>query len=146
VELLVFKEKIGTTFIVSFVLWSILTLSFVVLSIVMQNVWLAIVAGVLSFACFHFIPTIKTKTVYEITDDYLYIKSGKHELKIPYSSIMGVSQIKSALMVSTTSSFVRLEIKYKNQNGSTDFTHISPVNKDEFINLLESRLIDRDAS
>jgi hypothetical protein len=137
---MVFKEKIGTTFMISIIFWSVLTVTFVALSIIMSNVWLAIVAGALSLACFYFIPTIKTKTVYEITDDYLFIKSGKHEQRIPYGNITDISRIKSALMVPTTSSFIRLEIKFKNQNGTSDFAHISPINEDAFVSLLESKM------
>jgi len=137
---MIYKEKIGTTFLASFFVWSALTVAFLVLSIAMANIWLAVSTATFLLAYIYFIPTLKTKTFYELDDDCLFIKSGKYELKIPYSNITEVSQIKSMLMMPTTSSFNRLEIKYTNQKGKTDFVHISPINKNEFITLLESKI------
>jgi len=137
---MIFKAKIGTTFLVTAVLWSLLTIMFVILSIVMSSILLAIVAGVFLLAYLFFVPTLKTNTTYEIADDFLLVKSRKYECRIPYNSIQGVSHIKSVLMVPTTSSFVRLEVKFKNEKGATDFIHISPQKRSEFISLLESKV------
>jgi membrane protein YdbS with pleckstrin-like domain len=136
---MVYKERVGTTFLVSVVLWSTLTLFFIALSIAMWSIWLAVIAGAFLLANIYFIPAIKKKIYYEFASDCLFIKAGRYELKIPYSNITSVSQIKSMLMVPTTSSFVRLEINYINSSGTQDFVHISPKNKQEFINQLEQR-------
>ena len=137
---MIFKAKIGTTFLATVVLWSLLSIMFVILSISMSSILLAIIAGLFLLAYLYFVPTLKTKTIYEITDDFLLVKSGKYELKIPYDSIQGVSHIKSMLMAPSTSSFVRIEVKYKNEKGATDFVHISPVERNDFIRLLESKV------
>jgi len=136
---MIFKSKIGVTFLISFILWVILTIGFFVLSFV-SNIWLLIVSVSFLPFVFYFISAIKTKAFYEITDDFLFIKSGKYEQKIPYSNITGFARIKSMLMVPTTSSFVRLEIKHKNLQGIGDFTHISPKNESEFASLLNSKI------
>ena len=137
---MIFKSKTGTTFIITFIVWCILTVGFILLSIVMGNVWLAIVAGVFLPFFFYFIKLMRTKTFYELAESYLLIKSGQYEQKIAYSDITSVSRIKSILMVSTTSSFMRLQIKYRNQQGMEDFVHVSPTSENDFVRLLESKI------
>ena len=137
---MIFKSKIGATFTISFIVWCILTVGFIILSFAMGNVWLYIIAGLFALFSFYFVKVMRTKTLYEFAESYLFIKSGQYEQKIAYSNITGVSRIKNMLMVPTTSSFMRLQIKHKNQQGMEDFTHVSPLGENEFINLLESKL------
>jgi len=137
---MVFKSKIGVAFTISFIVWCILTVGLIVISFVMGNIWLAIVTGLFLLFFFYFIKLMRTKAFYELAESYLFIKSGRYEQKIAYSDIIGVSRIKSMLMVPTTSSFMRLQIKHRNQSGMEDFVHLSLVNENEFISLLESKL------
>jgi c-di-AMP phosphodiesterase-like protein len=137
---MIFKSKAGVTFTISFIVWCIFTVGLIVVSFVVGNVWLAIVAGLFLLFFFYFMKLMRTKTFYEFAESYLFIKSGRYEQKIAYSDIIGVSRIKSMLMVPTTSSFMRLQIKHRNQSGMEDLVHLSPINENEFISLLESKL------
>jgi len=137
-----FSSKKGITFCVVFVLWCAMTAALIVITIVAFNAILAIVSGLWVLALFlYFIPAITRKTMLEFKDDHLFIKSGKHEQKIPYSRITGVSRgVKSMLMETFTSSFKRVEIKFTSKSGATETTHISPKNESEFVRLLDSKI------
>jgi len=138
-----FKPKIGATFFIAFVFWCVTTVLFVSLALAMRNDWIFVCAVIwLIVLVLYFIPTmitITTKTFFEFTDDFLLLITGRHEQKIPYKDIISVSQgTKSMLMESFTTSFLRIEIKFKNQNETTELVDVSPMNEDEFIDLLNS--------
>jgi hypothetical protein len=140
-----FKPKIGVTFLVAFMFWCITTVAFVALALVMRNDWIFIFAVIwLIILVLYFIPTmitITTKTFFEFTDDFLLLITGRHEQKIPYKDIISVSQgNKSMMMESFTTSFLRIEIKFKNTNETTESIDISPIREGEFINLLNSNI------
>jgi len=89
---------------------------------------------------FHIFPMIKN-TFYRLDDDSLFINTGRLNVEIPYTNIISLTcGVKSMLMQPALAFNNRLEIKYKTTGGMTDIVHLSPVNEDEFLSLLKSRI------
>ena len=135
-----FKSKIGTVFGITFIVFSVMTISSAVFAFVLFSWLLAFIAVAFTlFLILFFIPVFRN-TFYQITDDNLAIKTGRHEIIIPYANILSISRGVKSMLMQPALSFARLEIKYKTPQGNTDFVHISPVNESEFLTLLESRI------
>ena len=141
---MVYKTRVGITFYIMliFIIASILFVgSLVFLS---EFIWAKVLCGVISallavVVIFHMIPMI-TKTFYRLDDDYLFIKAGRLIVEIPYTNIIGLTcGINSMLMQPALAFNNRLEIKYKTKGGMTDIVHLSPVNEEDFVSMLERK-------
>ena len=142
---MIFKSKVGISFSVVFVLWCVSTIVLAYFAIDLKVTSLFIITAIwLTVLILFFVRTmiiIKTKTFFEIADSDLIITSGRHEIKIPYTKIVSVSQgVKSLQMEAFTTSFLRVEVKYENQNGISDRVHIAPHSENEFVKLLRSKI------
>lgn len=138
-----FKSRIGVVYYIVLAVCIAIIAGLIVLAFNVGYAWAAWLVGGIAviFALlliFYLIPGLKD-TVYELKDDHLLIKSGRHKLQIPYSSIVSVSRGVKSIAQAPAVSFVRLEIKYKLQTGAIGTAHISPVNESDFVNLLESK-------
>jgi len=142
---MVFKTKVGITFyiILIFIFATILFIaSLVFLS---DSIWAKWLCGSISLLlaavfAFHLIPMI-TNTYYRFDDEGLFINAGRLKVTIPYANVISFScGVKSMLMQPALSFKNRLEIKYKTKGGMTDIVHISPVNEEEFVKLLNSKI------
>jgi len=94
------------------------------------------VTAFLFLLCNAFIIPLWLNTYYVIKDDELYIKCGYMKPKtIPYNTIKSINESRSPL-ASAGLSLDRIEIKYNKH----DIILISPVNKQEFIELLNDKI------
>lgn len=78
-------------------------------------------------------------TYYELRDDYLYCRSGPFVEKIPYERIKSVKPSRN-MLASMALSIQRIEIRQHGKGYITGTTYISPVNRDEFMAELISRV------
>ena len=142
---MVYKTRVGVSFYIMLIIIvaSILFLSSLVF--LSDLLWVKVLNGIISVfltavLVFHIIPMI-TKTLYRFGDDCLFIKAGRLNVEIPYTNIISLTcGVKSMLMQPALTFINRLEIRYKTKGGMTDIVHISPVNEDAFVSLLESRI------
>ena len=138
---MIFKCKVGISYYVTLVMWAIMTAGMVALAIFVYtwSSWLVTALAVVFAAIFVYLLLLLRGTCYEITDDNLLIKTGRHKLEIPISKILAVKQgVKSTLMQPTLS-FQRIDIRYETPNGTTDIVQISPAKETEFISMLENK-------
>jgi len=129
---MVFKTKIGITFYILLSLQIVMTVVLIIFVIFLGSVWstwlFAILAVLFAGVFFLYFILAISDTLYSIADDHLFIKTGWYELEIPFNNIVEISN--------------GLEIKYKTPHGYVDSVRISPVNENEFIALLESKIQD----
>lgn len=85
-----------------------------------------------------FILSIYWGTFYELRDEYLYCRSGPFVEKIPYVNIKSVRLCKN-MFSSMALAKERIEIKQHNKSFITGTTYISPINRDEFYQMLLQR-------
>ena len=139
-----YKTRVGVSFWVMFAIVGVMTVGLIILAVYVEPAWstwlVAVIAAGMAASLFFFFALPIKNTYYEITEVDLLIKTGRHELRIPYGSITDISSGVKSMYMQPTLSFVRVEIKYKTPRGMTDFVHISPVNEKEFVALLKSRV------
>lgn len=75
---------------------------------------------------------------YELTQDHIYCKIGPFFSRIYYDKIKSIKKVES-LLSSMALSRKRIEIKVHNKGFILGTTHISPINRDQFIYDLEKR-------
>lgn len=85
-----------------------------------------------------FLLSLTLNTYYEFKDDYLYCRSGIFVERIKYKDIKSVKKSKNMLS-SMALSRDRIEIK-TSDNIFTGLTYISPVNQDEFLEILNKKI------
>jgi len=138
---MVYKSKIGLSLWVMVAILSVTIAALILLVIFLElyswAAWLcAIIAvGLAAVMIFHLLPRVKD-TYYVISDIDLLIKTGRHEIRIPFSNIIDISRGVKSMDMQPALSFIRVEIKYRTPGGMTDVVHVSPVNEDEFVNML----------
>jgi len=89
---------------------------------------------------FHIIP-MRTNTFYKLDDECLFIKTGRIIIEIPYTSIVSLTCGVTSMIMEPALTFKnRIEIKYKTKGGITEIVHVSPLNEDEFIRILNSKI------
>ena len=139
-----YKPKAGVSFYILLVLQVLTTVTLVLLAIFMGSAlftWIvAILAAFFTGIFFLYFFLALKDTRYIIADTYLFIKTGLYELELPFDRIVSISHGVRSMLMQPALSFTRVEIKYKTLQGMTDIVHISPVNEDEFIKLLESKV------
>jgi len=141
---MVCKSKIGISYWITLTFVSVITIALAILAIYLESVWSSwlvalIAAGFAATAVFYLIPRLKD-TVYEISESDLLVKTGRNDLRIPFSNIVEISLGVKSMYIQPALSFNRVEVKYKTLKGITDIVHISPENESEFISLLRSRV------
>jgi len=141
---MVFKTKIGITFYILLSLQIVMTIVLITFVIFFGSVWstwlFAILAVVFAGVFFLYFILAISDTLYSIADDHLFIKTGWYELEIPFSSIVEVSSSVKSTQARSSSSFAKLEIKYKTPHGYMESVRISPINEKEFVTLLKSKV------
>jgi len=143
---MVFKTKIGITFYILLSLQIVMTIVLITFVIFLGSVWytwlFAILAVIFAGVFFLYFIIAISDTLYSIADDHLFIKTGWYELEIPFNSIVEVSSGVKNKRMKPSLSFARLKIMYKTPHGYVESVRISPVNENEFIALLESKIQD----
>lgn len=122
--------------------WISLTIYFVIIT-----TWIPIISipspEVIYYAGFAvlfsvFMLWILISAYYELTQDHVYCKIGPFFSRIYYDKIKSVKKTDS-LLSSMALSRKRIEIKVHNKGFILGTTHISPINRDQFIYELEKR-------
>jgi len=142
---MIFKTRVGVTFYITLIFILAVMLFFISMLLISDLLWIKILSGSIcvflaAVVQFHIFPMIKN-TFYRLDDDSLFINAGRLNVEIPYTNIISLTcGVKSMLMQPALVFNNRLEIKYKTNGGMTDIVHLSPVNEDEFVSLLKSRI------
>ena len=144
-EKMKFKSKNGVSLYIMLVFCALLMAGSIVPIFFLSQIWLivtfALIAVFIALTLVVFLIPGLTDTYYEFADDHLLVKSGRfYKQEVPYSRITKVTREVKSLLQQPAGSFVRVEIMYKLQSGASDVVHVSPVNEDEFVNLLEARI------
>ena len=142
---MIYRTRVGVSFYVMFIIIVVSMLFLIIMILLSELIWVKILNGVIciplaAVLVFHIIPMTKN-TFYRFDDDCLFIKTGRFNIMIPYTSIVSFTcGVKSMLMQPTLTFKNRLEIKYKTKGRMTDIVHISPVKEEEFVSILKSRV------
>jgi len=142
---MVFKTRVGITFYITLIFILVMILFIASLVFLSDSIWAKWLCGSISLLLaavfvFHLIPMI-TNTYYRLDDEGLFINAGRLKVTIPYTNVISFSgSVKSMLMQPALTFNNRLEIRYKTKGGMTDSVHLSPVNEDEFVKLLKSKI------
>jgi len=142
---MIFKTRVGVTFYIMLIFIIAVLLFLVSMMLISDLLWVKILSGSIcvllaAVVQFHIFPMIKN-TFYRLDNENLFIKAGRLNVEIPYTNIIGITcGVKSMLMQPALAFINRLEIKYKTKGGMTDILHLSPVNEEEFVSLLKSRI------
>jgi len=141
---MVFRSKLGTAYYIMVLVGVLITGILIVAAILATTTWptvlLAVLAGLLAVFLGYYLIPMYMNTYYELTEESLFIRSGWYKQTIPYTAMIGIKRDVKSLLQAPAISFIRLEIRYKLQSGAVDIAHISPVNEEEFIRLLESKI------